>query len=92
MEVLNDATPEVAEPFNVNIVSVQTLSADIVDNGAATIDPMSNTATITIRASNNPHGIVEFQVNSLNVTTDESVILDLTIIREFGLIGNYLDF
>ena len=73
-------------------MSVQTLSADIVSDGAATIDPMSNTATVTIRASNNPHGIVEFQMNSLNVTTDESVMLDLTIIREFGLIGNYLDF
>lgn len=71
-------------------MSVQTLSVDIVGDGAATIDPMSNTATITIGASNNPHGIVEFQINSLDVTTDESMMLDLTIIREFGLIGNYL--
>ena len=69
-----------------------TLSADIPSTGAATIDQLSDTATVTIRASNNPHGIVELQMNSLNVTIDESTMLDLTIVREFGSIGNYLDF
>ena len=88
LEVLNDTTPEIAEPYNVNLVTVQTLSLDIASTGVATIDQMSDTATITIRASNNPHGVVEFQMNSLNVTTDESAMLELTIIREFGLIGN----
>ena len=73
-------------------MSVLTLSADIASTGAATIDQMSDTATVTIGASNNPHGIVELQMNSLNVTTDESTMLDLTIIREFGSIGNCLDF
>ena len=67
---------------------METLSADIASTGGATLDQTANIATITIRASNNPHGIVEFQMNSLNVTTDESAMLNLTIIREFGLIGN----
>lgn len=89
LEVLTDATPEISELYNVNILSVQTLSADIDRSGAATIDPVSSTATVTIAASNNPHGIVEFHINSLNVTTDESAMLYLTIIREFGSIGNY---
>lgn len=68
---------------------METLSADIASTGAATLDQTANIATITIRASNNPHGIVEFQMNSLNVMTDESAMLSLTIIREFGLIGNF---
>lgn len=67
---------------------MDTLSADIAATGAATIG-QANVATVTIRASNNPHGIVEFLMSSLNVTTDESAMLDLTIIREFGLLGNY---
>jgi len=89
LEVLNDATSEIAELYTVNIQSVETLSADIASSGAAILDQTSSTATVTIRASNNPHGIVEFQTSSLNVTTDESSMLDLTIIREFGLIGNF---
>lgn len=88
LEVLIDATPEITEPYIISIQSVQTLSADIASSGAAILDQTSSTATVTIRASNDPHGIVEFQMSSLNVTTDESSILDLTIIREFGSIGN----
>ena len=88
LEVLSDAIPEIAEPYNVFIMSVETLSANIATSGAATIDPTSSIATVTIRASNNPHGVVEFHMDSLNATTDESAVLYLTVIREFGLIGN----
>ena len=42
-------------------------------------------ATITVRASDNPHGVVEFQ--AVSVSTDESSPAQLTIVRQFGTIG-----
>ena len=90
LQVLADATPEIPEPYTVNITSVETLSTDISSrDGVAILDQTSSTATITIRASDNPHGIVEFQSSSLDVLTDESAMLELTIIRTFGTIGKY---
>jgi len=81
--------PEISEPYTVNITSVETLSTDISSSdGAATLDQTSSTATITIRASNNPHGIVELQASSLDIITDESSTLELTLVRMFGTIGN----
>ena len=44
-------------------------------------------ATITVRASDNPHGVVEFQV--MSVSTDESSPAQLTIVRQFGTIGEH---
>ena len=42
-------------------------------------------ATITVRASDNPHGVVEFQ--AVSVSADESSPAQLTIVRQFGTIG-----
>ena len=42
-------------------------------------------ATITVRASDDPHGVVEFQ--AVSVSTDESSPARLTIVRQFGTIG-----
>ena len=89
LEVLTDAMPEISEPYTVTIMSVETLSTDISStDGVAILDQTSTTATITIRASNNPHGIIELQASSLDIVTDESAVLELTLVRMFGMIGN----
>ena len=57
--------------------------------GAATIDPVYRSASITIAGSNNPHGVVQFGQNSLNVRVDEdSGKNNIQIDRKFGAIGN----
>ena len=89
LDVLADSMPEISEPYTVNIMSVETLSTDISSSdGVAVLDQTSITATITIRASNNPHGIIEFQASSLDIVTDESTTLELTLVRMFGTIGS----
>lgn len=54
------------------------------------LDPQASMATITIRASNNPHGEVAFQDSSLSVSTQEGLTPQLTIVRQFGTFGEYI--
>lgn len=82
-----DSAPETAEPYTLNLISVRTLSPDISPSGRAELDSQGTMATITIRASDNPHGVVEFQSTSQFVTSAEASPTQLTIIREFGSIG-----
>lgn len=88
MVVRADATPELAERYTLTLVEVRTISDTISSgSGAATLDPQASTATITIRASNNPHGEVAFQDSSLSVTAQEGESPQFTIIRQFGTFG-----
>ena len=83
-----DTTPELAERYTLSLVQVRTISDSIASgSGAASLDLQRSTATITIRASNNPHGEVDFQAGSLSVTTDEGSTPQFTIIRQFGSFG-----
>ena len=85
-----DSTPETAETYALTLVSIETQSPDISSPGFAVLDPQASTATITIRASNSPHGVVEFQSASQSVESDESFHTELTIIRQFGTFGEYV--
>lgn len=87
IDVRADAIPEVSEPYTLNITSVETLSPDISPTGHAILDPLGAMATITIQASDNPHGVVEFQAASADVSSGESTPVELTLVREFGRIG-----
>ncbi len=88
VEVQTDATPELAERYTLTLLRVRTISDAISSgSGAATLNSQAAMATITIRASNNPHGEVDFQDSSLFVTTEEGLALQLTIIRQFGTFG-----
>ena len=50
---------------------------------------MYRSASITIAGSNNPHGVVQFGQNSLNVRVNEdSGKENIQIDRKFGAIGN----
>ena len=83
--VAADGTPELAEEYSLSLTSVQTFSDDISSMGRAELDPSATMATITLRASDNPHGVVEFQ--EMTAETEESSSLFLTVVREFGAIG-----
>ena len=83
--------PELAERYTLTLLQVRTISDFISsESGAAALDPQASTATITIRASNNPHGEVAFQASSLVISTQEDSTPQLTIIRQFGTFGNNL--
>ena len=83
--VAADGTPELAEEYSLSLTGVQTLTEDISVTGRAVLDTSATMATVTLRASDNPHGVVEFQ--EMFVETEESGRLFLTIVREFGAIG-----
>ena len=86
--VQTDTTPELAERYTLTLRQVRTIS-DVISSGsgAATLDTQATMATITIRASDNPHGEVDFQNSSLFVTTEEGLAPQFTIIRQFGTFG-----
>lgn len=89
--VRSDTTPELAERYTLSLDAIRTLSDSISsESGAATLDPRASTATITIRASNNPHGQIDFQASSLSVASEEGLAAQLTIIRQYGTFGESL--
>lgn len=62
--------------------------AGIGQSGAAIIDPLLQTASITIKGSNDPHGVIQFSQNSLRVRTEEANhVVNLQVDRKFGAIG-----
>ena len=84
--VINDTTPKLTTPYTVQLTSVQTLSADITTPEAvAQLDPTSLLATITVNASNYPHGVVEFQQQY--VVSDQLSPVQVTLVREYGTFG-----
>ena len=86
-----DATPELAERYTLTLIGVRTISNVISSgSGAATLDSQASQATITIRASNNPHGEVAFQDNSLMVNAQEGESPQFTIVRQFGTFGTHI--
>ncbi len=90
INVRADATPEISEPYTLTLTSVETLSSDISPSGHAVRNPQGLTAVVTIQANENPHGVVEFQAASANVSSSESVPVELTLVRKFGTIGRLL--
>lgn len=63
-------------------------SLGIGASGAAVVDPLLQTASITIKGSNDPHGVIQFSQNSLQVRTEEANrVVKLQIDRKFGAIG-----
>ena len=91
VEVRADATPELAERHLLSLLQVRTLSDFIAPgSGAAILDPQASMATLTIRASDNPHGEVAFQNASLFTDIQEGLAQQLTIIRQFGTFGELI--
>ena len=86
--MLSDTTPELVERYTLTLNAIWTHSNSISSgSGSATLDSQATTATITIRASDNPHGQMDFQASSLSITSEEGQTPQLTIIRQFGTFG-----
>ncbi|XP_070543508.1 adhesion G-protein coupled receptor V1-like isoform X2 [Ptychodera flava] len=79
LQTKDDEIPELQQLYRLQLVSV---------SGGASIDitPGANEALITVAASDNPHGIFQFEVQQVTVSEDERQV-NLNIVRTGGLIG-----
>ncbi|XP_014662998.1 PREDICTED: G-protein coupled receptor 98-like isoform X2 [Priapulus caudatus] len=87
LEVLRDDTPEEKEEYELLLFNATT--EGIRDSGSANFDEQADRTSITIDASNYPHGVVSFSPSSQAVRLNEaeqnkSIIL--TVQRKFGAI------
>ncbi|XP_053406315.1 adhesion G-protein coupled receptor V1-like [Mercenaria mercenaria] len=88
LDVLRDNIPELNEEYQLFLTTIRTTGVGI--SGAATFDPLLRTASITIEGSNNPHGVVQFGSDSLNVRVNEATgTVNIQVDRKFGDIGQY---
>ena len=87
IEVAADGMPELSEVYTLSLTAVRTVSDDISQMGAAELDSQATMATLTVQASDSPHGVLEFQEASVRVESEESSPVTLTVVREFGAIG-----
>ncbi|KAH3717908.1 hypothetical protein DPMN_060704 [Dreissena polymorpha] len=86
LEALSDNIPEVNEEYQLHLVNMRTTG--VGTSGAASLDPILRTASVTIQGSNNPHGVLQFSSNSLNVRVSEaSNTVRIQLDRKFGAIG-----
>lgn len=85
LQVSADGTPELSEVYSLSLTAVRTVSSDISQMGIAELNSLATMATLTVQASDNPHGVVEFQETS--VSSEESSPIILTLVREFGAVG-----
>lgn len=67
------------------------LPAGVPVTGAATLDPRTSSASLTVRASNDPHGVFSFASSSIDteVSEGDSNTPYLLIDRKFGSIGGF---
>ncbi|XP_048257204.1 adhesion G-protein coupled receptor V1-like isoform X2 [Haliotis rufescens] len=86
LTVLTDDTPEVNEEYRLRLYNPITQGVGVT--GAATINPLRSSALITIRGSDNPHGLFQFALTSQAVRVEEDVgRVNLQVDRKFGTIG-----
>ncbi|PFX17387.1 G-protein coupled receptor 98 [Stylophora pistillata] len=85
LTVRNDSTPETNEVFVVQLSNIQTFG--IASAGEASLITGKTTATISISASNRPHGVIELEAGSRFVSRSDERNFTLTVSRLFGDIG-----
>ena len=90
-EVAADGTPELEEEYTLSLTAVNTVSDDISQMGFAVFDTDATVATITLKASDHPHGVIEFQDMSVLAESEESSPVTLIVVREFGSIGEFVE-
>lgn len=63
---------------------------EIAASGAAEFIPGQTSATLSVQASDNPHGVIEFQSGSRDLKTDEAnETITLVLSRLYGTIGKW---
>ena len=78
--------PEPDEVFKVKLTSITTTG--LSNSGAAILDKSASIATLSLGASDNPHGLVEFSLGESPYRVREDIgFLRLTIVRHFGKMG-----
>ena len=78
VQTLSDQIPEVARLFTLAIISTT----------FASVDTNSSEVLVVVPASNNPHGLVQFDQVTSEVMVDEDVgTVDLDLVRTQGVIG-----
>ena len=88
LSVRNDSTPETYEVFVVHLNNLQTFG--IASAGHATFIQGKTTATISISASDRPHGVIQLEAGSRMVTRSDEKNFTLTVSRLFGNIGKFV--
>ena len=87
LTIRNDSTPETHEVFVIQLSNIQTFG--IASTGQASFIPGRTTATISISASDRPHGVVELEAGSRLVDRADENNFTLTVSRLFGNIGKW---
>ena len=76
VQTLTDQTPEVARLFTLAVVSTT----------FASVNTNASEVQVVVPASNNPHGLVEFEASEVMVSEDVGTVL-LDLVRTQGVIG-----
>ncbi|XP_036887970.1 adhesion G-protein coupled receptor V1 [Sturnira hondurensis] len=86
VQLLDDSTPEEKEVYQVILYDVRTQG--VPPAGIALLDAQGYAAVLTVEASDEPHGVLNFALSSRFVLLQEAnVTIQLFINREFGSLG-----
>ncbi|KAG7490788.1 G-protein coupled receptor 98 [Solea senegalensis] len=103
--VLNDDLPELAETFEITLVSAESGDGKpgSTPTSGASIDPKNSVNTVTVTASDHPYGLLQFQsslpgeglippaLEPAHVTVEEEVgQVRLPVVRAQGLLGRVM--
>ncbi|XP_019908355.3 adhesion G-protein coupled receptor V1 isoform X2 [Esox lucius] len=103
--VLDDGTPELAESFQVNLVSAESGDGKpgATPTSGASVDPNNSATTVTITASDHPYGLFQFHASMPaegmirpateppHVTVnEEDGVIRLLVARAQGLLGRVM--
>ncbi|XP_021064109.1 adhesion G-protein coupled receptor V1 [Mus pahari] len=86
VHLLDDNIPEEKEVYQVVLYDVKTQG--VLPAGAALLDAQGYAAVLTVEASDEPHGVLNFALSSRFVVLQEAnVTIQLFVNREFGSLG-----
>ncbi|KAM6225436.1 adhesion G-protein coupled receptor V1 [Rhynchocyon petersi] len=86
VHLLDDNIPEEKEVYQIILYNIRTQGVPAA--GMALLDPQGYAAVLTVEASDEPHGILNFALSSRFISVEEAnVTIQLFINREFGSLG-----
>ncbi|XP_053910929.1 adhesion G-protein coupled receptor V1 [Cuculus canorus] len=87
VHLLDDHIPEEKEEYQIILFNIKT--EGVASSGAAVLDSQGYEAVLTVEASDEPHGVLNFASPSRVVLTpEENKTVQLFISREFGSLGD----
>ncbi|NWI09710.1 GPR98 protein, partial [Crypturellus soui] len=87
VHLLDDHIPEEKEEYKIILYNVKT-QGRVASTGAAALDSQGYEAVLTVEASDEPHGILNFASTSREIIIpEENKTIQLFINREFGSLG-----